>query len=141
MKILFCIILLLFVFSLAFPLVFAEEKNVDVSVVVVNNSLSDPQNSYTGSGDNRDSNNLVNSGGGNNGVSNIQSSIDENGISQSFNNGVSEMFSFKSQNPWTLPLIFLVIIIIIVIIIYEIIYHTRKKRKTRGMRRRVYHRR
>ena len=134
MKILLFIIFAIFLFSLAFQLILAEDKNVDVNVVVVNNSSNDSSNSYAGSSG-TNSNNPVNFG--NNVDSSIESFINENGINQSFNNGANEMFSFKAGNSWTLPLIFLIIIVSF-LIIYEVLHHTKKK-KNMGKRRRVYH--
>ena len=123
MKILFFIIILLFLFSLGLPFVVAVQKNIDVKVIVVgNNSSNNGGQGYIKSYFNS---RVID-----------EASISENEINQSFNKGASEMFSFKAGDSWTFPLIFL-IIIVFAWIIYEILHRTRKK-KNLGKRRRFY---
>ena len=135
MKTIYLIILFLFIFSLAFSSVLAGEKKLDVSVLVVSNNSSIDSSGSSSSSGTIDYN--TNSGVNNDSSVSFNSEVNQGRINQSFNEEISEMFSFKSDSSIILPLIFL-IIIVLGLIIYEIM-HFSKKKKTKRVRRKVGH--
>ena len=104
MKILFCIILILIIFSFAFSSVFvsAENKKIDVNVVVSSGSLSNSNDISQGPNGSVNSNNHLQAQV----ISeNKVATIKQSEINSSFNNSFSELFSYKSDTSWILPLI------------------------------------